>query len=104
MGWQDFIFLAGNVFSLVVLVPTLRDEMSTVPLGTALPSAIIGLIYGTAFATLGMTLSAVGAILTGLMWSLIAYIRSPHPLKKEPAKEPGTHPSPRSPVPPTQQE
>nr|WP_276301563.1 hypothetical protein [Halorussus sp. DT80] len=79
--WQDVVFLVGNVFSLVVLVPTLRDEMANVPLGTALPSALIGVVYGTAFATLGMTLSAVGAVLTGLMWSLIAYLRSPHPLR-----------------------
>jgi hypothetical protein len=34
MSWQDLIFLAGNVFSLFVLVPTLRDEMATIPLGT----------------------------------------------------------------------
>lgn len=77
--WQDIIFLAGNVFSLAVLVPTLRDEMANVPLGTALPSALIGLVYGTTFFTLGMGLSAVGAVLTGLMWSCIAYLRSPRP-------------------------
>ncbi|MFC4549181.1 MULTISPECIES: hypothetical protein [Halorussus] len=80
MIWQDVVFLAGNVFSLLVLVPTLRDEMANVPLGTALPSALIGGIYGTAFLTMGMTLSAFGALLTGLMWSLIAYLRSPNPL------------------------
>lgn len=77
--WQDIIFLAGNVFSLAVLVPTLRDEMANVPLGTALPSALIGLVYGTTFFTLGMDLSAAGAVLTGLMWSVIAYLRSPRP-------------------------
>ena len=79
MMWQDVIFLAGNAFSLAVLVPTLRDEMANVPLGTALPSALIGLVYGVTFYTLGMALSAVGAVLTGLMWSVIAYLRSPHP-------------------------
>ncbi|UPV72926.1 hypothetical protein M0R89_10240 [Halorussus limi] len=79
MMWQDFVFLAGSVFSLVVLVPTLRDSMANVPLGTALPSATIGFIYGTAFLTLGMTMSAVGSLLTGVMWSLIAALRSPHP-------------------------
>lgn len=77
--WQDVIFLAGNAFSLAVLVPTLRDEMANVPLGTALPSALIGLVYGATFFTLGMALSAVGAVLTGLMWSVIASLRSPHP-------------------------
>lgn len=99
MNWQDLVFLAGNVFSLVVLVPTLRNEFATVPLGTALPSALIGVIYGTAFLTLGMTLSALGAVLTGLMWAVIAFLRSPHPFRDEPAKEPGTDSSPRSPVP-----
>ncbi|WP_227375762.1 hypothetical protein [Haladaptatus halobius] len=97
MSWQDLIFLAGNVFSLVVLGPTLRDEMATIPLGTTLPSAIIGLIYGTAFATLGMTLSAFGAVLTEVMWSAIALLRSPNPFSSFSEKAPGTHPSPRSP-------
>ena len=81
MMWQDLIFLAGSVFSLVVLVPTLRDSMANIPLGTTLPSATIGIIYGTTFFTLGMTMSAVGSLLTGIMWSLIALLRSPHPLQ-----------------------
>jgi uncharacterized membrane protein len=77
MMWQDLIFLLGSVFSLVVLLPTLRDPMANVPLGTSLPSAIIGIVYGVTFFTLGMTLSATGAVLTGLLWSLIAALRSP---------------------------
>ncbi len=54
--------------------------MANVPLGTSLPSAAIGIIYGTAFLTLGMNLSAGGSLLTGIMWSIIAYLRSPNPL------------------------
>ncbi|WP_218780603.1 hypothetical protein [Halorarum halophilum] len=80
MMWQDLIFLCGSVFSLLVLVPTLRDSMANIPLGTSLPSATIGIIYGTTFFTLGMTMSAVGSLLTGIMWSVIALLRSPHPL------------------------
>ena len=76
--WQDLVFLVGSVFSLLVLVPTLADSMSTVPLGTALPSAGMGFVYGTTFLTMGMTLSAVGSILTAGMWSLIALVRSQH--------------------------
>ncbi|GAA0200780.1 hypothetical protein ACFFQF_01305 [Haladaptatus pallidirubidus] len=79
MMWQDVVFLAGSVFSLLVLVPTLRDSMANIPLGTSLPSATIGVVYGTAFFSLGMSLSAVGSFLTGIMWSLIAALRSPHP-------------------------
>ncbi|WP_227376617.1 hypothetical protein [Haladaptatus halobius] len=77
--WQDIVFLCGSVFSLLVLVPTLRDSMANIPLGTSLPSATIGIVYGTAFFTLGMSLSAAGSFLTGVMWSLIAILRSPNP-------------------------
>ncbi len=79
MMWQDFVFLAGSIFSLLVLVPTLRDPLANVPLGTSLPSAAIGIVYGVTFFTMDMTFSAVGALLTGLIWSLIAALRSPRP-------------------------
>ncbi|SDQ60118.1 hypothetical protein [Halopelagius longus] len=79
MIWQDLIFLAGSIFSLFVLVPALRDATTNIPLGTSLPSATIGIVYGTTFFSLGMTMSAAGSILTGLMWSIIAILRSPHP-------------------------
>lgn len=79
MIWQDVVFLCGSVFSLLVLLPTLRDSMANVPLGTTVPSASLGVIYGTTFLSLGMTLSALGSLLTGLMWTLVAVLRSPHP-------------------------
>ncbi|WP_225741166.1 hypothetical protein [Halorussus halophilus] len=94
MMWQDLIFLCGSVFSLVVLVPTLRDSMANIPLGTTLPSATIGIVYGTTFFTLGMTLSAVGSFLTGIMWSLIAFLRSPHPYNDDSTTQ--DHASPHS--------
>ena len=101
MIWQDVIFLLGNVFSLIILVPTLRDPLANVPLGTALPSAFIGLVYGGAFFTLGMSYSALGAVVTGAMWSVIAVLRSPNPLQATDESERETLPSPRSPAPPT---
>lgn len=79
MVWQDLVFLCGSVFSLCVLMPTIRDATANIPLGTTLPSAGIGFIYGTTFFTLGMTMSAVGSVSTACMWSLIAYLRSPRP-------------------------
>lgn len=83
MIWQDFVFMVGSAFSVFVLLPTLRDSMANVPLGTSLPSAVIGVVYGTTFATLGMPLSAIGAFTAGTMWSLIALLRSPHPFRTE---------------------
>lgn len=79
MIWQDLVFLAGSVFSLFVLVPTIRDATANVPLGTTVPSAVIGFVYGTTFLSLGMTFSAAGSVLTACMWSFIAALRSPRP-------------------------
>ena len=80
MMWQDLVFMTGSALSLVFLLPTLRDSMAHVPLGTSLPSAAIGFIYGGTFISLGMTLSGVGAMSAGVMWSTIALLRSPNPL------------------------
>jgi hypothetical protein len=79
MMWQDLVFLGGSVFSLFVLLPTLRNSMAHVPLGTSIPSALIVVIYGTTVLTMGMTVSGVGALFTGLLWSAIAALRSPNP-------------------------
>lgn len=81
MMWQDLVFMLGSSSSLFVLLPTLRDSMANVPLGTSLPSAFIGIVYGVTFTTLGMPMSAAGAFLTGFMWSLVTLLRSPHPLR-----------------------
>lgn len=77
MMWQDLVFLAGSSFSIVVLAPTLKDSMASVPLGTSVPSALLGIVYAVTFLTLGMTLSAAGSLLAGGMWSLIAALRAP---------------------------
>lgn len=78
MIWQDLVFLAGSMFSIIVLTPTLRSKAANVPWGTSLPSAIIGIIYSGTFFTLGMKFSAVGALVAGVMWSLIALFRRPN--------------------------
>ena len=75
--WQDFVFLAGSVFSIVSLTPTLRSPVATVPLATSLPSATIGFVYGMTYLSLGMTFSAVGSLAAGLMWSFILAFRRP---------------------------
>lgn len=77
MMWQEMVFLAGSVFGIFVLLPTLKDQMASIPLGTSGPSAVIGLVYGTVFFTMDMHFSALGAFATGTLWSLIAAIRSP---------------------------
>ncbi|AGB39849.1 hypothetical protein [Natronococcus occultus] len=77
MMWQDFVFTIGSGLSIAFLAPTLRNATANVPLGTSLPSMVIGFVYAFTFFTLGMTFSAVGALATGMMWTLISMFRSP---------------------------
>lgn len=77
MMWQDLVFMLGSGLSIVFLAPTLRDASARVPLGTSLPSMLIGFVYATTFFTLGMAFSAAGSLAAGTMWALIALVRSP---------------------------
>ncbi|WP_049890685.1 hypothetical protein [Natrinema versiforme] len=77
--WQDLIFLAGSVLSIVFLAPTVRDATANIPLGSSVPSMTIGAIYAVTYATMGMTFSAAGSLGVAMMWSLIVSYRSPSP-------------------------
>lgn len=77
MIWQDLVFMIGSSLSIVFLAPTLRDSTANVPVATSAPSMIIGGVYAFTFASLGMTFSAVGALSTCVMWTLIGFFRAP---------------------------
>nr|WP_252490631.1 hypothetical protein [Natronococcus sp. CG52] len=75
--WQDLVFLAGSVLSIVFLAPTIRDATARIPLGSSVPSMTIGAVYAFTYATMGMTFSALGSLGVATMWSLIVCYRSP---------------------------
>ncbi|QCC59174.1 hypothetical protein NP511_12125 [Natrinema thermotolerans] len=79
MMWQDLVFLAGSVLSIVFLAPTVRDVTANIPLGSSVPSMTIGAIYAVTYATMGMRFSALGSLGVATMWSLIVCYRSPGP-------------------------
>ncbi|MFC6766559.1 hypothetical protein [Natrinema soli] len=79
MMWQDLIFLAGSVLSIVFLAPTVRDVTANIPLASSVPSMTIGAIYAATYATMGMRFSALGSFGVATMWSLIVSYRSPGP-------------------------
>ncbi|MFC4449568.1 hypothetical protein [Halorussus aquaticus] len=54
MIWQDLVF----------------------SLGTSLPSAALGVVYGASFYNVGIAFSASGALSTGVLWAGIAGRRS----------------------------
>ncbi|RBI64142.1 hypothetical protein [halophilic archaeon] len=75
--WQDFVFLGGSIVIMLSLVPTLRDEDASVPLRTSLPSVVVLFAQTIAFATIGLTASAVGTGMGFVLWTLIAKRKSP---------------------------
>ncbi|WP_175480180.1 hypothetical protein [Natrinema salaciae] len=77
--WQDLVFLAGSVLSIVFLAPTVRDVTANIPLGSSVPSMTIGAVYAATYATMGMRFSAFGSLGVATMWSLIVCYRSPGP-------------------------
>ncbi|WP_235920843.1 hypothetical protein [Natronorubrum halalkaliphilum] len=77
MLWQDLIFVFGSLLTVVFLTPTVRNVDARIPLGTSVPKMALGVVYALTFASLGMTLAAVGVFGTGIMWALVARYRSP---------------------------
>lgn len=77
MVWQDLVFMAGSLLSVVFLAPALRDVNARIPLATSFPKMVLGIVYAVTFATMGMSLAAVGLLATGVMWYLLAAYRSP---------------------------
>ncbi|WP_276302303.1 hypothetical protein [Halorussus lipolyticus] len=75
--WQDTVILAGSIVAIASLFPTLLDENASVPLSTSVPTLVVLSGQGVAFYTLDLLGSAVGALAGFVVWSLIAYFKSP---------------------------
>lgn len=80
--WQDFIFLLGGFAFALLLVPTLRDKSSSVPVTTSGLTGTILLMYAFTFLTLDLFLSAFANLLTAAAWFAIAIWRRPDPETK----------------------
>ena len=74
--WQDFVFLFGGFIGAGILLPTLYDENSTIPLKTSVLQIGLISIFSFTFWTLAMPLSAAGASLRVAMWVGIAALRN----------------------------
>lgn len=75
--WQDIVILTGSIVAIASLVPTLLDESASVPLTTSVPTLVVLSGQSVAFYSLGLLGSAVGAGAGLVVWSLIAYFKSP---------------------------
>lgn len=72
----DLIFLAGAGFQIVVLLPLLLDDQTTIPRETSIPTTIIWFIYIPTYISIGLPLASVATAIGGGLWGLVAIFRA----------------------------
>lgn len=76
MMWQDVVFLIGGFIGAGILLPSLYDSQTTVPLTTSMLQVGLISVFAYTFWTLAMPLSAFGASLRVIVWIGIATLRN----------------------------
>jgi hypothetical protein len=69
------IFLVGGIISSLLLLPTLLSQTARVPRTTSVPTAILLLVYGVTFLSLGMTTASLGSFISFVLWVAIAGLK-----------------------------
>lgn len=75
--WQDIVILAGSIVAIASLFPTLFDSDASVPHKTSIPTLLVLSSQSVAFYTMDLMGSAAGAVAGFVVWTLIAYFKSP---------------------------
>lgn len=76
-NWEDNVISGGQVLLGLLLIPTLADEQSTVPLLTSIPTSTVLFTFAIAFYSKGMKRPAYTALMTATLWLLVAVLRHP---------------------------
>ena len=69
-SWQDLVFTLGSLVFFASLVPTALGKEKP-PVLTSLPTGALLLLFSIAYASLGLTVSAIFTVPTGLLWLFI---------------------------------
>lgn len=70
-SWQDLVFTVGAIVFFASLLPTALGSAKP-PVLTSLPTGVLLLLFSVTYASLGLTVSAVVTVPSGLLWLLIA--------------------------------
>lgn len=70
VSWQDLVFTVGSIVFFASLVPTALGKEKPSPL-TSLPTGALLIVFSIAYASLGLVVSAIFTIPTGLLWLFI---------------------------------
>jgi hypothetical protein len=79
LAWQDVVLSTAAVVFFVSLVPAMVKRETRIPRTTSVPTAIGVYAQTAAFATLGLTLTAVLTLLIALAWTHLAVWRAVPP-------------------------
>ncbi|MBA4180577.1 MAG: hypothetical protein C0506_08325 [Anaerolinea sp.] len=69
-SWQDLVFTFGSIVLFASLVPTALGKEKP-PVLTSLPTGALLILFAIAYASLGLTASAISTVPTGLLWIVI---------------------------------
>lgn len=70
MAWQEIVFTLGSIVFFASLVPTALAAEKPSAL-TSLPTGVLLILFSIAYASLGLTVSAIFTVPTGLLWLVI---------------------------------
>lgn len=73
--WQDLVFMLGGFIGAGILLPTLLDAETKVPIYSSFLQVILITVFTYTFWTLGLTLSAMGSSARVAVWIGIAALR-----------------------------
>lgn len=73
-SWQDFVFTFGSIVLFMSLVPTAFGKDKPALL-TSLPTGALLLLFSITYESLGLTVSAISTVPTGLLWLVIGMQR-----------------------------
>lgn len=73
--WQDLVFMLGGFIGAGILLPTLFDSETKVPIYSSFLQVVLITVFTYTFWTLGLTLSAMGSSARVAVWIGIAVLR-----------------------------
>ena len=70
LTWQDLVLMVGGFGFSVALIPMVRQHEKP-PISTSLPTVLILIAFGAAYATLGLWLAFSSGVFTLTMWLIL---------------------------------
>lgn len=71
MIWQDLVFVVGNIFFMIALIPSIKSKNKP-SFYTSFASSIILLAFSFTLASLELWASAIVTLIVAVLWIILA--------------------------------